>query len=437
MKQGKRLGAIVIMGVFAIAVFATAWTLSTTDASAEDVACEKDVCGAIVLLNDYCTRVANGQLFATDPLLLLQGDEARASVQADAGQVGEGAGNVGVHLGMDEGFDGSYADVVTGPATSIESAYRDGEHVNLNLNYDRLGIANKVSNYLNVRKRPSENARIIGKMTKNAGCHIYKVKKGWAKIVSGEVTGFVKAEYLTMDEEAEKIAPEVGRDCIETMTDCLNVRALPSTTAPIYSVCDSGEEFEIKKENVDRAFLERIIKKENISDEAIERAGGMDYLLEHMDEFICIMVDDDYAFVSKGYVREQFSLKRATKVKYDPNTGESAETYGIVAYAMQFLGNPYVWGGTSLTNGCDCSGFTMQIWAHFGKGLPHSSAAQASCTTSVSNPRPGDLFFYGSGSVGHVAMYIGGGQVIHASNHRDGIKISNAYYRHPLKIGRP
>ena len=328
-------------------------------------------------------------------------------------------------------------EVATGPATEIESAIRDGEHINLNLNYSRLGIADKVSNYLNVRKEPKKSARIVGKMVKNSGCHIYNVKKGWAKIVSGKVKGYVKAEYLTMDEDAEAIAPEVGRDCVEIMTDSLNVRALPSVTAPIYSVCDAGEEFEIMKEDVDEAFLQKIIDKEKISDEAIERAGGIDYLLEHMNEFICIMVDDDYAFVSKEYVREQFSLKRATVVKIDPETGEAPGSYGIVAYAMQFLGNPYVWGGTSLTNGCDCSGFTMQIWAHFGKGLPHSSAAQAGCTTSVSNPIPGDLFFYGSGGVSHVAMYIGGGQVIHASNHRDGIKISNAYYRHPLKIGRP
>ena len=412
MRRIKRVAATTIAGLFAIAVLA-----STVQASAEAVGREEGVSGAIVMVNDYCAKVANGELFATDPLLLMQGDRLHQEM-------------VGENLGNDE--------VVSGPATEIESAIQDGEHIRLNLNYSRLGIANKVSNYLNVRKKPSKDSRIIGKMVKNSGCHIYKVTKdGWAKIISGGVVGFVKTEYLTMDEEAEAIVPEVGRDCVEIMTDSLNVRALPSVTAPIYSVCDAGEEFEIKKEDVDQEFLEKIIEKEEISDEAIERAGGMQNLLDHMNEFICIMVDDDYAFVSKEYVREQFSLKRATKVKYDPETGESEGTYGIVAYAMQFLGNPYVWGGTSLTHGCDCSGFVMQIWAHFGKSLPHSSAAQAGCTTSVSNPRPGDLFFYGSGGVGHVAMYIGGGQVIHASNHRDGIKISNAYYRHPLKIGRP
>ncbi len=411
MRRIKRAAATFIAGGFAIAVLA-----STVQSSAEAVGREEGISGAIVLVNDFCAKVANGELFATDPLLMLNGDQIQQEMKGN--------------YGNDE--------VIPGPATEIESAIQDGEHVRLNLNYSRLGIANKVDNYLNVRKRPSTDSRIIGKMVKNSGCHVYKVTKdGWAKIISGGVVGFVKAEFLTMDEEAEAIAPEVGRDCVEIMTDSLNVRALPSTTAPIYSVCDAGEEFEIKKESVDQQFLEKIIKKEEISDEAIERAGGMQYLLDHMNEFICIMVDDDYAFVSKEYVREQFSLKRATKVKYDPETGEAPGSYGIVAYAMQFLGNPYVWGGTSLTNGCDCSGFTMQIWAHFGKGLPHSSAAQAGCTTSVSHPIPGDLFFYGNGGIGHVAMYIGGGQVIHASNHRDGIKISNAYYRHPVKIGRP
>ena len=401
----KRIAATVIACSLTTTVVATTVIAATNGQ-------EEGVSGAVVLIDNYCEKVAEGSLQATDPMLLINGDTIKSELSVEE-------------------------EVATGPATEIESAIRDGEHINLNLNYSRLGIADKVSNYLNVHKEPKKSARIVGKMVKNSGCHIYNVKKGWARIVSGKVKGYVKAEYLTMDEDAEAIAPEVGRDCVEIMTDSLNVRALPSVTAPIYSVCDAGEEFEIMKEDVDEAFLQKIIDKEKISDEAIERAGGMDYLLEHMNEFICIMVDDDYAFVSKEYVREQFSLKRATVVKIDPETGEAPGSYGIVAYAMQFLGNPYVWGGTSLTNGCDCSGFTMQIWAHFGKGLPHSSAAQAGCTTSVSNPIPGDLFFYGSGGVSHVAMYIGGGQVIHASNHRDGIKISNAYYRHPLKIGRP
>ena len=111
----------------------------------------------------------------------------------------------------------------------------------------------------------------------------------------------------------------------------------------------------------------------------------------------------------------------------------------MVNYAMQFLGNPYVWGGTSLTNGTDCSGFVMRIYEHFGYSLPRTSAAQAGATRTVSSGdvRPGDLFFYGNGSrINHVAIYIGNGQVVHASSPKSGIKISGAYYRTPVKVVR-
>ena len=120
------------------------------------------------------------------------------------------------------------------------------------------------------------------------------------------------------------------------------------------------------------------------------------------------------------------------------NGGSSSLLSNIVAYAMQFLGNRYVYGGTSLTNGTDCSGFTMRIYQHFGYSIPRTSASQAAALPSVSRSdvRPGDLFFYGSGGVSHVGMYIGNNQIIHASNERTGIKISYAYYRTPIKIGR-
>lgn len=110
----------------------------------------------------------------------------------------------------------------------------------------------------------------------------------------------------------------------------------------------------------------------------------------------------------------------------------------MISYAMQFLGNRYVYGGTSLTSGTDCSGFTSVYSKRFCHSLPRTSGAQASATRSVSqgSERPGDLFFYGSGHVSHVAIYIGNGQIIHASNPSDGIKISSAYYRKPIKIGR-
>ena len=107
----------------------------------------------------------------------------------------------------------------------------------------------------------------------------------------------------------------------------------------------------------------------------------------------------------------------------------------VAEYALQFVGNPYVYGGTSLTNGADCSGFVMSVYANFGVSLPHSSAADRSqgyAVDGLENAQPGDLICYS----GHVALYIGNGQIVHASNKKTGIKVSQADYRKILAIRR-
>ncbi len=397
----KKIGALLM----------TATLIAGLTIHAESVAVEEQVEGAGVLLEKYCKNVANGSVSAQQ-----EGTTVEAFTET------------------------TMTPAPTDDAAQTQKDSKANEHVELNLNYSRLGIANKVDTYLNVRKKPSEKAKLVGKMTKNVGCHIYSIKKGWAKIVSGKVKGYVKASYLTTDEKAEKLATKVGRECVEIQTDSLRVRALPSTTSPIYSVVSEGEEFTIKQKDISLDYVKKIVKKQKISKEAIERAGGYEGMQQSLKDFICIYVDDDYAFVAKEFIKEQYTLKRATKVstvKASASGGVSSSQASIVEYAKQFLGNRYVWGGASLTGGTDCSGFTMSLYARYGHSLPHNAAAQAGCTRSVSSPKPGDLFFYSNGSrINHVAMYIGGGMVIHASNPRDGIKISNAYYRHPVKIGR-
>lgn len=126
-----------------------------------------------------------------------------------------------------------------------------------------------------------------------------------------------------------------------------------------------------------------------------------------------------------------------------PATEESSSSSDlgqqIASYAVQFVGNPYVYGGTSLTNGADCSGFVQSVFANFGIGLSRTAASQASGGTSVSfdSLQAGDLLFYSSsGSVDHVALYIGGGQIVHAANSASGIIISNAYYSTPVAARR-
>ncbi len=398
MKFDRKYVKYIAAGVLAVGIIAV-------PVSAAMIATDQPLSGAAVVVDEYCNQVANGAVTS-------------AAVSATPEPAAE----------------------EPQPTAAPEETKKSDEHVKLNLNYSRLGVATKVDTYLNVRKKPSENSKIVGKMTKNAGCHIYKIKKGWAKMVSGNVTGWVKAKYLVTDEKAEKAATKVGRECVEIKTNSLRVRALPTTDAPIYSVVSEGEEFVIRENNLTTEFVEKVIKKQKISKEAIKRAGGMDAINAELANWVCVTVDDDYAFVAKEFVEEQYSLKRAVKVgtvSANSSDGVSEGQASIVEYAKQFLGNRYVWGGASLTHGTDCSGFTMSLYAKYGHSLPHNAAAQAGVTRKVSSPKPGDLFFYSNGSrINHVAMYIGSGLVIHASNPSDGIKISNAYYRHPVKIGR-
>lgn len=310
----------------------------------------------------------------------------------------------------------------------------------LNLVYDRLGVV-QVKNYLNVRKKPSESSEIVGKMTNNSGCNVYSIKKGWAKIVSGKVRGYVKAEYLITDKKAEAKAKEVATRRITVTTETLNVRYLPSIDAKVYDQISADEEYRVAKENLNQKWLDQYIAK-NVKKSQL-KGLDMNSIYADLDNWSLISIDNEKAFISKDFVKFTNNLNRAVTIKQDQfssdgSSGSSSGASSIVAYAMQFLGNRYVYGGTSLTNGTDCSGFTMGVYAHFGYSLPRTSGAQAAATRTVSpgSERVGDLFFYGSGSVSHVALYIGNGQIIHASNHRDGIKISSAYYRKPIKIGR-
>ncbi len=327
---------------------------------------------------------------------------------------------------------------------------KSSSNIKLNLVYDRLGVAN-VKNYLNVRKKPSENGRIVGKMTRNSGCNIYTIRKGWAKIVSGKVKGWVKASYLLKDEQAEARARKVATLRATVNTDTLNVRTLPSIKSDIYDQISIEEEYTVGKKNITKAWLQKYIKKH--CTKKTLRGVNRKTMYEDASNWVMLSIDEDKMFVNKDFIKFTYNLNRA--VKFNPYTSErkkssssssgsssgsssSSKSADIVSYAMQFLGNRYVWGGTSLTNGTDCSGFVMRIYEHFGYSLPRTSSSQAAATKTVSSSdvRVGDLFFYGSGGVSHVALYIGNGQIIHASNARDGIKISSAYYRQPIKIGR-
>lgn len=274
--------------------------------------------------------------------------------------------------------------------------------------YKNLGIAN-VDNWLNVRKEASENGEIVGKMPKHAGCEViaYAEDGAWAHIKSGKVEGFCSTEYLITGQDAIDLAPECIKLVATVTTTTLYVRAEPTTESSVITMVPLEEELEVE---------------------------------EDLEGWVKITIDEDEGYISKDYVHisEKFdSAVTISELKY--GMGVSELRVNMVKYAMKFLGNRYVWGGTSLTNGTDCSGFTMGVYRNFGISLPRVSRSQATVGKKItgSELRPGDLIFYGNGKyINHVAMYIGNGQIIHAANKRSGIKISNAYYRTPVTMRR-
>lgn len=329
-------------------------------------------------------------------------------------------------------------------AVSEDEEAKKREDLISNMKYECLGIAN-VDNYLNIRKKPGETSKVIGKLPKHAGCDVLKTTKdGWSKIKSGKVTGYVKSSYLVTGTEAEELALKVGNKMATVQTQTLNVRFLPSTDSAKYTLVPIGEEMEVTKEKISASYMDTFLEKHFSKKSEKELIKDVDTtaMKEQLDDWYCVSIDDEKVFVSKEFVTISYQLDKAVPVEELKKEGTkevSSVRAQMVEYSKQFLGNPYVWGGTSLTNGTDCSGFVMRIYEHFGYAIPRNSRSQAAYCKSISASelKPGDLIFYGNGStISHVAMYIGNGMVIHASTEKTGIKISNAFYRTPMKIGR-
>lgn len=273
--------------------------------------------------------------------------------------------------------------------------------------YTNLGMSVISSGNLNIRQEASTDSEVVGILTNHNACELIEDAGDWYKVTSGKVTGYVNKQYLVTGDEAESIAEQEIKTVATVNTETLNVRAEKSTEAAVLSQVGNSEAFTVN----------------SVADGWVE-----------------ISVDDSVGYISQDYVTLAQALptaKTIEQVKY--GDGVSDVRASVVSYALQFVGNRYVWGGTSLEKGIDCSGFTMRILGKYGISLPHSSRAQPSYGTkiSASEAKPGDLFFYGSGrSISHVAIYIGNGQIVHASNKRDGIKVSNAYYRNPICVAR-
>ena len=294
----------------------------------------------------------------------------------------------------------------------------------------------QVNNYVNVRSLPTTESEIVGKLYNNSVGTFISEEDGWYQITSGSVTGYVKAEFCVTGEEAIEIARKVGTRIATVDTTTLKVRTEPSLEASVLGLVPLEDQLVVLDET------EGWVKVD------VEEGIGWvskDYVVLHTEFVQAESKEEEAARLAKEE-EERRRARQAAAAKAASSSGSSTpQTYAVsggsemgssvAQYALQFVGNPYVYGGTSLTNGADCSGFVMSVYANFGVSLPHSSAAdrsQGSAVDGLSNAQPGDIICYS----GHVALYIGNGQIVHASNSKTGIIVSDANYRKILAIRR-
>ncbi len=307
--------------------------------------------------------------------------------------------------------------------------------------FSNLVIA-QVNNYVNVRSDASEESEIVGKLyDKSVGTFISE-KDGWYEINSGNVTGYVKAEFCVTGKDAIELAKQVGTRIATVTTTTLKVREEASTESAVLGLVPIEEELSVVEEE------DGWIKVD------IEEGYGwvsMDYVSMRTDFVKAESKEEEEARLAKEEEERRKAQASASAnsqkpesdgkknynsaSSYIPAGGGSASGNAVAQFALQFKGNPYVWGGTSLTNGADCSGFVMSVYKNFGVNLPHSSTADrnvGSGVGSLAEAQPGDIICYS----GHVGIYIGGNQIVHASTSKTGIIVSNASYRNILAIRR-
>lgn len=345
-------------------------------------------------------------------------------------------------------------DVASNEAETVKSAYAD------------VAIA-KVQDYVNVRAENNEDSEVLGKLYNNSAATVLETTDdGWYKISSGSVTGYVKSEYVVVGDDAT--VKSAGRRVATVNTETLKVRTSADENSEVLGLVAGEDDLTVIDESadgwvgvstedgtgyvssdyvsLDTEFTYAESKEEEaarLAKEEAERKAAAEAAAKEEAKKNAVSESNKSSKASNESKKseaveetadeESSSSDSSSEESYSAPSGSNGQA--VVDYACQFVGNPYVYGGSSLTNGTDCSGFVMSVYAQFGISLPHSSSALRSVGygVSVDDMQPGDIICYS----GHVAIYCGGNTIVHASNPSTGIKYTSpANYKTILAVRR-
>lgn len=334
----------------------------------------------------------------------------------------------------------------------------------------------QVNHYVNVRQEPDTESEILGKLyDKSAATVLETTEDGWYRITSGNVNGYVKAEYVVVGDE--ELARSVGTRLATVTTTTLFVRTEPTTEAKVLTMLPDGDDVVVTDESTEgwakvstadgdgyvaldyvtlsteyihaesKAEEEARLAREEAERQAAARAAEearkareAEAARAAAEQEAARKAAEKQEVKKSGVGSSAAAGGSSTGSGSGSNAGQSTQMassngQAVVDYARQFLGNPYVYGGNSLTNGTDCSGFVKGVYASFGINLPRTSSEQRSVgyAVSLSEIQPGDIVCYS----GHVGIYAGNNTLIHASNEKTGITLTSPVtYRSVLAVRR-
>ncbi|TAH67742.1 MAG: hypothetical protein EWM47_08710 [Anaerolineaceae bacterium] len=404
-------------------------------------------------------------VFAASALMFLSASKDKAFAQQ----------TISVEIGV-AGISKTLGDVYSCGDKEVNEKITELFNAEIYSPFTNLGVS-IAGSYVNVRSQPSTDSKVVGKLYNGCAAEILEWLEGdWVKIVSGDVEGYIASNYLATGKAAEKLADEHAEKYATVVrTQTLRVREEASTESRTLELIPLGERFPVVKEYgewaeillstddqghdftgfVHKDYVDIEVKfKEAISIEEEQRIIRQQREAERAEaERLQRLAEEEERRRNEEARRQEEARKAAenkkkseqeSKKENNPtNSSGSGSSSGneIANYAQKFVGNRYVWGGTSLTKGADCSGFVYTIYQQFGYKLDRVSKDQARTAgrkVNIGDRQPGDLIFYtnSKGVVNHVAMYIGNDKIVHAASSRQGIIISQYNYRKVYSVRR-